>query len=167
MARNFSTPDVTGASVDGTGRRVGIVCARWNRTVTDRLLRGATDTLRTCGLHDDDIDVAWVPGAFELPLAAKVMAGTGRYDAVIAIGCVIHGDTAHFEYVAGPAAAGIMDAQLAVEVPIVLAVLTVEDRRQALVRSVVDGDVTGDNKGSEAAETALEMAAVLDRWRVG
>ena len=75
MARNFSTPDVTGASVDGTGRRVGIVCARWNRTVTDRLLRGATDTLRTCGLRDDDIDVAWVPGAFELPLAAKVMAG--------------------------------------------------------------------------------------------
>ena len=62
MARNFSTPDVTGASVDGTGRRVGIVCARWNRTVTDRLLRGATDTLRTCGLRDDDIDVAWVPG---------------------------------------------------------------------------------------------------------
>jgi len=105
MARNFSTPDVTGASVDGTGRRVGIVCARWNRTVTDRLLRGATDTLRTCGLRDDDIDVAWVPGAFELPLAAKVMAGTGRYDAVIAIGCVIRGDTAHFEYVAGPAAA--------------------------------------------------------------
>ena len=167
MARNFSTPDVTGASVDGTGRRVGIVCARWNRTVTDRLLRGATDTLRTCGLRDDDIDVAWVPGAFELPLAAKVMAGTGRYDAVIAIGCVIRGDTAHFEYVAGPAAAGIMDAQLAVEVPIVLAVLIVEDRRQALVRSVVDGDVTGDNKGSEAAETALEMAVVLDRLRAG
>jgi len=167
MARNFSTPEGAGVGPDGTGRRVGIVCARWNRTVTDRLLRGANDTLRACGVGDDDIDVAWVPGAFELPLAAKVMAGTGRYDAVIAIGCVIRGDTAHFEYVAGPAAVGIMDAQLAVEVPIVLAVLTVEDRRQALVRSVVDGDVTGDNKGSEAAETALEMAVVLDRLRAG
>jgi len=163
MGRNFSSAPNAGASPpDGAGRRIGIVCARWNEVVTGRLLRGATDTLSTRGVAESDVDVAWVPGAFEIPLAAKVMAGTGRYDAVIAIGCVIRGDTAHFEYVAGPAADGVMRAQLDTEVPIILAVLTVENRRQALVRSVLDGDVAGDNKGSEAADAALEMAAVLD-----
>ena len=168
MGRDFRSPDAPGAGApDGAGRRVGIVCARWNDAITRRLLAGATDRLAELGVADDDVDVAWVPGAFELPLAAKVMAGTGRYDAVVAIGCVIRGDTAHFEYVAGPAADGIMSAQLSTEVPIVLAVLTVEDRRQALVRSVVGGDVTGDNKGAEAADTALEMAAVLRDLRAG
>ncbi len=163
MGRNFSSPPGAGAGPpDGAGRRIGIVCARWNEVVTGRLLRGATDTLSTRGVDPSDVDVAWVPGAFEIPLAAKVMAGTGRYDAVIAIGCVIRGDTAHFEYVAGPAADGVMRAQLDTGVPIILAVLTVEDRRQALVRSVIDGDVVGDNKGSEAADAALEMAVVLD-----
>ena len=108
-----------------------------------------------------------MPGAFEVPLAAKVMAGTGRYDAVIGIGCVIRGDTAHFEYVAGPAAEGIQSSQLATEVPIIFGVLTTENRRQALVRSVIDGDVVGDNKGAEAADTALEMVAVLDDIRKG
>lgn len=171
MGRNFSasqseaTSGGDGSPVDGTGRRIGIVCARWNEAVTGRLLRGATDTLALRGVADADVDLAWVPGAFEIPLAAKVMAGTGRYDAVIAIGCVIRGDTAHFEYVAGPTADGVMRAQLDTEVPIILAVLTVEDRRQALVRSVIAGDVVGDNKGSEAADTALEMAAVLAALR--
>ncbi len=167
MGRNFSTPPGDELVIDGTGLRLGIVCARWNEVVTGRLLRGAIETLSERGVADDAIDVAWVPGAFELPLAAKVMAGTGRYDAVVAIGCVIRGDTAHFEYVAGPAATGIMDAQLATEVPIILAVLTVEDRRQALVRSVVDGDVSGDNKGAEAADTALEMVRVIAELRAG
>ncbi|UDY36212.1 6,7-dimethyl-8-ribityllumazine synthase [Dermatobacter hominis] len=168
MGRNFSTPPGEGeAHVDGTGRRIGIVCARWNEVVTGRLLRGARETLAARGVADEDVDLAWVPGAFELPLAAKVMAGTGRYDAVIAIGCVIRGDTAHFEYVAGPTAEGIMSAQLSTEVPIILGVLTVEDRRQALVRSVIEGDVSGDNKGAEAADTALEVAAVLAALRAG
>lgn len=167
MGRNFSTPPGDELVIDGTGLRLGIVCARWNEVVTGRLLRGAIETLSERGVADDAIDVAWVPGAFELPLATKVMAGTGRYDAVVAIGCVIRGDTAHFEYVAGPAATGIMDAQLATEVPIILAVLTVEDRRQALVRSVVDGDVSGDNKGAEAADTALEMVRVIAELRAG
>jgi 6,7-dimethyl-8-ribityllumazine synthase len=168
MGRNFSTPSGEGGErIDGTGKRIGVVCARWNEVVTSRLLRGARDTLAARGVAAADVDVAWVPGAYELPLAAKVMAGTGRYDAVIAIGCVIRGDTAHFEYVAGPTADGIMSAQLETEVPIVLCVLTVEDRRQALVRSVVDGDVVGDNKGSEAADTALQMADVLAALRTG
>ena len=114
-----------------------------------------------------DVDVHWVPGAFEIPLLAKVMAGSGRYDAVIALGCVIRGDTAHFEYVAGPAAEGILRAQLATEVPVIFGVLTVESRQQALVRSVIDGDHEGDNKGAEAADTALEMAQVLEAFRSG
>lgn len=166
MGVDFRSPDADGAEpASGSGRRVGIVCARWNDAITRRLLAGATETLAARGVADADLDVAWVPGAFELPLAAKVMAGTGRYDAVITIGCVIRGDTAHFEYVAGPAADGILSAQLQTEVPIIFGVLTVENRRQALVRSVRDDDVEGDNKGSEAADTALEMVAVLEALR--
>ncbi len=168
MGKDFRSPDAPDAGPpDGTGRRVGVVCARWNDAITRRLLDGATERLAELGVSTDDVDVAWVPGAFELPLAAKVMAGTGRYDAVIAIGCVIRGDTAHFEYVAGPAAEGILGAGLETGVPIVLGVLTVEDRRQALVRSVRDDDVRGDNKGAEAADTALEMVAVLAELRAG
>ena len=167
MSTNFKAANSFTGSVDGQGMRVALVCGRFNDLITNRLLDGALGGLAAHGVAEGDVAVAWVPGAFEIPVAAKTFAETGRYDAVIALGAVIRGDTAHFEYVAGPAAAGIMDAQLAVEVPIVLAVLTVEDRRQALVRSVVDGDVTGDNKGSEAAETALEMAVVLDRLRAG
>lgn len=166
MGVDFRSPDGDGAAhASGDGRRIGIVCARWNDVITRRLLDGATETLIERGVAEADLDIAWVPGAFELPLAAKVMAGTGRYDAVIAIGCVIRGDTAHFEYVAGPAAEGILRAQLDTEVPIAFGVLTVENRRQALVRSVRDDDVEGDNKGAEAAETVLEMAAVLQGIR--
>jgi 6,7-dimethyl-8-ribityllumazine synthase len=130
-----------------------------------RLLAGALDELTARGVASDDVQVAWVPGAFEVPLATKVMAGTGRYDAIIGLGCVIRGDTAHFEYVAGPAAEGVLRSQLETEVPIIFGVLTTENRRQALVRSVRDGDVVGDNKGAEAAETALEMIAVLEAIR--
>ncbi len=168
MGVDFRSPDADGAEpADGTGLRIGIVCARWNDVITRRLLGGVTSTLEARGVAAADVDTAWVPGAFEVPLASKVMAGTGRYDAVIALGCVIRGDTAHFEYVAGPAAEGILSAQLETEVPIIFGVLTVENRRQALVRSVVDDDVVGDNKGAEAADTALEMVAVLRSVRGG
>jgi 6,7-dimethyl-8-ribityllumazine synthase len=166
MGVDFRSPDRAGAEpVRGEGRRIGVVCARWNDVITRRLLRGATSELADRGVAGDDLDVVWVPGAFEIPLAAATMAGTGRYDAVIALGCVIRGDTAHFEYVAGPAAEGIQRAQLDTGVPIVFGVLTTENRRQALVRSVVDGDVVGDNKGAEAAETALEMIVALEAIR--
>jgi 6,7-dimethyl-8-ribityllumazine synthase len=144
-----------------------VAVARWNEVITQRLLWGVRGQLAASGGLDTDVDVFWVPGAFELPLAAKVMAGTGRYDAILALGCVIRGDTAHFEYVAGPAADGILRSQLETEVPIIFGVLTVESRRQALVRSVVDNDVVGDNKGAEAAATALEMIAVLEAVRTG
>lgn len=148
----------------GDGRRIGIVAAQWNEFITRRLLRGARDLLAARGVADDDVDVAWVPGAFELPLAVQAMAGAGGYDGLIALGCVIRGDTAHFEYVAGPCADGIARVQLELGVPVGFGVLTVESRRQALVRSVLDGDVTGDNKGEEAAETVLEMITVLEAF---
>ncbi|MEI2638110.1 MAG: 6,7-dimethyl-8-ribityllumazine synthase [Microthrixaceae bacterium] len=150
------------AQPSGQGRRIGIVVARWNDAITTRLLRGALAQLELRGTAADDVDVHWVPGAFEIPLMAKIMAGSGRYDAVITIGCVIRGDTAHFEYVAGPAAEGVLQAQLATDVPVIFGVLTVETRHQALVRSVIDGDYEGDNKGAEAVDTALEMAQVLE-----
>lgn len=166
MGVDFRSPDGDGATpAPGAGRRIGIVVARWNDAITRRLLRGALEELAARGVEDDDVQVAWVPGAFEVPLATKVMAGTGRYDAIIGLGCVIRGDTAHFEYVAGPAAEGVLRSQLETEIPIIFGVLTTEDRRQALVRSVVDGDVVGDNKGAEAADTALEMVAVLESIR--
>lgn len=165
MGVDFTAPDAETVIPSGEGARIGIVCARWNSAITTRLLRGASERLELRGVADADIGLAWVPGAFEVPLAAKVMAGTGRYDAVITLGCVIRGDTAHFEYVAGPSADGVLRAQLETEVPIIFGVLTTENRRQALVRSVVDGDVVGDNKGAEAADTALEMIQVLQTLR--
>lgn len=166
MGVDFRSPDADGADpAPGKGRRIGIVIARWNDVITRRLLQGALEELAERGVADEDVHVAWVPGAFEVPLATKVMAGTGRYDAIIGLGCVIRGDTAHFEYVAGPAAEGVLRSQLETEIPIIFGVLTTENRRQALVRSVIDGDVVGDNKGAEAADTALEMISVLDAIR--
>jgi 6,7-dimethyl-8-ribityllumazine synthase len=167
VGKNFRGSSASEHAIDGSDARLGIACARWNDAITSRLLRGATERAAELGVGADDLDVAWVPGAFELPLAAQAMAQTGRYDAVVALGCVIRGDTAHFEYVAGPASTGIMDAQLSTGVPIILGVLTTENRRQALVRSVVDGDVVGDNKGAEAVDTALEMVALLRAVNAG
>ncbi len=168
MGVDFRSPDGDGATPpQGAGRRIGIVCARWNDAITRRLLRGVHGTLAEPGFAGDEVVVAWGPGALAVPLESQAMARTGRYDAVIALGCVIRGDTAHFEYVAGPAADGVLEAQLSTGVPIIFGVLTVENRRQALVRSVVDADLEGDNKGSEAAVTALEMASVLESIRRG
>ena len=169
MGKDFRGTDADRSDgADGSGLRLGVVCARWNDAVTSRLLRGALDRAAELGVAADDVDVAWVPGAFELPLAAQAMAQTGRYDAVVTLGCVIRGDTAHFEYVAGPAAEGVMRAQLDSGVPVVLGVLTTEDRRQALVRSVLpDEPLEGDNKGSEAVDVAVEMARLLHTIAAG
>lgn len=150
---------------DGSGRRIGIVGARWNDQIVSRLLHGAREHLRTAGVADGDVELHWVPGAFEVPLGVRALADTGRVDGVIALGCVIRGETAHFEYVAGPAAEAVMRVQLDTGVPVGFGILTVEDRRQALVRSVVDGDVVGDNKGAESAATVLEMLRTLDEIR--
>ena len=143
----------------GAGRRVAIVASRFNELVTTKLVEGACAGLSHHGVVPEDVTVAWVPGAFEIPVAAKQCASSGAFDAVICLGAVIRGDTAHFEYVAGPCAEGIQLAALETGVPIVFGVLTTENLDQALQRS----DLDGDNKGEEAARTALEMVDLLRR----
>ena len=146
--------------LDGHGVRVGIVCARFNDVITERLLEACHRTLLDHSVPGDHIEVHWVPGAYELPLGAKACAGSGRYDAVVAIGCVIRGDTPHFDYVAGEASAGVMRVQLDTGVPCVFGVLTTDTVEQADERSTGDG-----NKGVEFAEAAIEMATLVRSLR--
>jgi len=141
--------------LDATGMRFAIVAARFNRDVTEPLCEGAEKMLRDHGAAD--VHVAWVPGAFELPLVAKRFAQSGAVDAVVCIGAVIRGETPHFEYVAGECAAGITHASLDTGVPIAFGVLTVDDRAQAQERV---GGREG-HKGEEAAATAIEMVSLL------
>jgi len=148
-----ATPDI-----DGTGLRIGIIAARFNDHIVVPLRDGARRALASAGVADADIMEAWVPGAFELPLAAKALAETGKVDAVICLGTVIRGDTPHFDYVCGEAARGIQQAQLDTGVPVMFGVLTVNTEQQALDR--VQG-VVMTNKGEEAAEGAVEMAVLL------
>jgi 6,7-dimethyl-8-ribityllumazine synthase len=140
--------------LSGAGLRIAIVCGRFNDLITERLLAGATDGLRRHGVDDANITVAWVPGAFEIPLAAAKMAGAGGFDAVICLGAVIRGATGHYEHVAGPCAAGIARVALDTGVPVVFGVLTTESIEQAIERA---GTKAG-NKGFEAAATAIETA---------
>jgi 6,7-dimethyl-8-ribityllumazine synthase len=163
MSTNFKAANSYTGTANGDGVRVGIVCGRFNDLITNRLLDGALAGLAVHGVHEADVSVAWVPGAFEIPVAAKAFAETGRHDAVIALGAVIRGDTPHFDYVAGTCASGLQEAQLATGVPIVFGVLTTDDLDQALVRSEPEGD----NKGEEAARTAVEMVDVLRQIRGG
>ncbi|AGB81318.1 6,7-dimethyl-8-ribityllumazine synthase [Serratia rubidaea] len=138
--------------------RVAIAIARFNNFINDSLLEGAIDALKRIGqVADDNITVVWVPGAYELPLTAKVLANTGKYDAIIALGTVIRGGTAHFEYVAGEASSGVGSVALSSEIPVTFGVLTTESIEQAIERA---GTKAG-NKGAEAALTALEMINVI------
>lgn len=148
-------------TLDGAGLRFGIVCSRFNEFIVESLLTGAVRGLRRHGVSEDAIDVAWVPGAFEIPLAAQTMATSNRYDAVITLGAVIRGATAHFEYVAGPCASSIASIQVATGVPVSFGVLTVDTIEQAIERA---GTKAG-NKGEEAAVGAIEMARLLQRLR--
>ena len=145
-----------GMELDATGMRLAVVAGRFNEHITARLVEGARTTLAARG-GADDLVVHWVPGAFEIPLVAKRLAGSGTVDAVICLGAVVRGETAHFEYVAGPCASGVAAAALDTGIPIVFGVLTTEDEQQALDRA---GGREG-NKGSEAALTAVEMVALL------
>jgi 6,7-dimethyl-8-ribityllumazine synthase len=141
------------------GYRVAIVAARFNDFIVASLLKGANAAWAARGGAPADLAVIRVPGAFELPLAAKKLGASGRYDAVVALGCVIRGDTPHFDYVAGECARGLQQASLETGVPIAFGVLTVETVDQALERAATHAG----NKGGEAMETALEMAALLRR----
>ena len=148
-------------SPNGGRRHVGIVVGRFNGDITTRLLDGALAALAEAGVTRERVDVMPVPGAFELPLGAMAFAKTRRYSAVIALGCVIRGDTPHFEYVASETASGLQLAGLETGIPVAFGVLTCDNRAQAEQRS---GGGKG-NRGAEAARTALEMADTLARLR--
>jgi 6,7-dimethyl-8-ribityllumazine synthase len=139
------------------GSRFGIIVSRWNHELTSKLLGGALEALKEAGAAERDIGVFGVPGSFELPLAALTAAKSGDFDAVIGLGVVIRGDTPHFDYVAGQAAAGIMHASLQTGVPIMFGVITADTAQQAIERS---GE-RSDNKGYEAALSAIEMVNLL------
>jgi 6,7-dimethyl-8-ribityllumazine synthase len=145
--------------LDGSGKRFAIVVARFNDFINTKLLGGAVDNLTRHGVADDDISIVWTPGAFEIPLIAKKIAESGKHDVVIALGCVIRGATAHFEYVAGEAAKGIGQAAMQSGVPIIFGVLTTDTIEQAIERA---GTKAG-NKGSDAALAAIEMASLMEQ----
>jgi 6,7-dimethyl-8-ribityllumazine synthase len=146
----------------GAGCRFGIVVSRFNPEVTGGLLRGARAALAEAGVDDTDISIVRVPGAFEIPLAALKLAQSKRIDAIITLGCLIKGDTMHFEYIAAAAAQGIMDVTTATGVPVAFGVLTTLTDEQAAERSADNPD----NKGREAALAAIEMATLLRRlWQ--
>ena len=151
-------PEFTGAP-RGQGRRCAVLVSRFNETITQRLLDGALDALVRHGVAFDDVDVFWVPGAWELPPAARRVAATERYDALIALGAVIRGDTPHFDYVAGEASRGLSSASADFDVPIAFGVLTCDTMAQAEARA---GGEHG-NKGWDSAIAALEMADLLDQ----
>lgn len=138
----------------GTGLRVGVVVGRFNEFIGSKLLGGALDAFKRHGLEEDAVEVAWVPGAFEIPLIAQKMAASGKYDAVITLGAVIRGSTPHFDYVCNEAAKGVSKVALDTGVPTIFGVLTVDTIEQAIERA---GTKAG-NKGWEAAVTAIEMA---------
>jgi 6,7-dimethyl-8-ribityllumazine synthase len=146
-------------SADGRGLRIGLACALFNGGVTARLLDGALGGLAEAAVDQADVTVAWAPGAFELPLVAQRMATDGRADAVVCLGAVIRGETAHFDYVAGGCASGIGRVSLDTGVPIIFGVLTTDTVTQALERCRPDET----NKGREAALAAVQMAGVLRR----
>jgi len=152
MAEISGTPN-------GTGRRVAVVASRFNETVTRPLVDGAVDALVRHGARFDDIDVIWVPGAWELPPAVRRAMATERYDAVVAVGAVIRGETPHFDYLAGEASRGLADAATDSDVPVGFGLLTCDTMQQAAERS---GGTHG-NKGWDAALAALEMVDLLDR----
>jgi 6,7-dimethyl-8-ribityllumazine synthase len=144
-------------SLLGKGLRFGIVVARFNEFITGKLLSGAQDSLKRHGVNDEDVEIAWVPGSFEIPLLAKKLAESKKYNAVICLGTVIRGATPHFEYIAAEVAKGVAHVGLETGVPVVFGVITSDTIEQAIERA---GTKAG-NKGFDAATTAIEMANLL------
>jgi len=145
--------------ISGKGLKFGIVAARFNEFIVSKLVGGALDTLHRHETADRDIDVAWVPGAFEIPLAAKKMAESGKYDAVLCLGAVIRGSTTHYDYVCNEVSKGVAQVGLKTGVPTIFGVVTTENIEQAIERA---GTKAG-NKGSDAAMAAMEMASLLGK----
>jgi 6,7-dimethyl-8-ribityllumazine synthase len=155
----LTAPRVLEGEIVARGRKVAIVAARFNDFIVASLLKGATASWLEHGGPAEDLLIARVPGAFELPVVARRLALSGRYDAVVALGCVIRGDTPHFEYISSECARGLQLASLETGVPVIFGVLTVETVDQALERAAT----TAGNKGGEAMTAALEMASLMAR----
>ncbi|MBO5514912.1 MAG: 6,7-dimethyl-8-ribityllumazine synthase [Schwartzia sp.] len=146
-------------NITAEGLRFAIVASRFNEFITSKLLEGALDMLRRHGAAEDAVDVAWVPGAFEIPLAAKKLAACGKYDAVICVGAVIRGATSHYDYVCSEVSKGVAQAGLSTGVPVIFGVVTTENIEQAVERA---GTKAG-NKGADGAMAAMEMANLLKK----
>jgi 6,7-dimethyl-8-ribityllumazine synthase len=152
-------PKILEANLIAEGRKFGIVVSRFNDFITEKLVDGALDALVRCGAADQDIEVARVPGAFEIPLLAKKMAGSGRYDAVICLGAVIRGSTPHFDYVSAEVSKGVAAASMETGMPVIFGVITTDTIEQAIERA---GTKAG-NKGFAAAMAAVEMANLMQK----
>jgi len=159
MAENFKSSGIRG-ELNTTGLHFGIVVSQFNSFITDRLLAGALEGLALAGASEKQIEIVRVPGSFEIPLAAKKLAGTGRCDSIICIGCVLRGETSHYDYVASETARGIQLAQLDSGVPMAFCVLTCDTLEQAIDRA----GLKSGNKGHEAALGAIEMARLARKF---
>ena len=141
------------------GVRIGIVVARFNEFITNKLVSGAIDELKRHGVSDSNIDIVWCPGAFEIPLTAKKCAKTGKYSSVITLGAVIKGSTSHYDYVCAEVSKGVASVSLETEIPVIFGVLTTDNIEQAIERA---GTKSG-NKGSDAAKSAIEMVSLIGK----
>lgn len=160
MAEKLQPGKIDGG-LSASGLRFAVVVSRFNSFITERLLQGATEALERGGATSKDVDVVHVPGSFELPLAAKKLAQTGRYDAIIAIGCVLRGETAHYDYVCSETSRGLQLAQMETGVPVIFCVLTCDTLEQAIDRA----GLKGGNKGFEAGLGAIEMGQLSRKIR--
>lgn len=154
-------PHVFEGDLVSEGLKYGIVAGRFNEFIVSKLVSGALDALKRHGVKDEEVDIAWVPGAFEIPLIAQKMAESGKYDAVITLGAVIRGSTPHFDYVCSEAAKGVAQVNMKTGVPTIFGVLTTDSIEQAIERA---GTKAG-NKGWEAASTAIEMANLTNQLK--
>jgi 6,7-dimethyl-8-ribityllumazine synthase len=159
-SKKFQPTKINGG-LSGAGLRFGVIVSRFNSFITERLLQGALDALQRAGATDNDVDVLHVPGSFELPLAAKKLAAAGRHNALIAIGCILRGETAHYDYVCSETARGLQLAQMDSGVPVMFCVLTCDTLEQAIDRA----GLKGGNKGFEAGLGAVEMAQLMRKLR--
>jgi 6,7-dimethyl-8-ribityllumazine synthase len=162
MAEKLNPGKIDGA-INAEGLRFAVVVSRFNSFITERLLQGAVDALERSGAISSNVDVVHVPGSFELPLTAKRLAETGRYDAILAIGCILRGETAHFDYVSSETARGLQLAQMDTGVPVMFCVLTCDTLEQAIDRA----GLKSGNKGFEAGLGAVEMAHLSRKLRAG
>ncbi|MFH1230789.1 MAG: 6,7-dimethyl-8-ribityllumazine synthase [Planctomycetota bacterium] len=146
-------------SLNATGKRFAIIVSRFNELITQRLLDGAQDRLIRSGVKKENFDIVWVPGSFEIPLIARKLVRTKKYDAIICLGAIIKGDTPHFDYIASESAKGIAQVSLESGIPIEFGIITAETAEQAMERA----GIKRGNKGAQAAEAAVEMVNILDQ----